>query len=522
MIKPSLSTRSAGILLHPTSLPGAFGAGDLGPTAYRFARDLQNAGLRWWQMLPITPPGPAPEFSPYSSCSAFAGSPWLVSPELLYRDGLISKRELSGARRPTYGRIDFSSFRKMRSALLRKAFEHADALDRKYRRQMEQFAESNTNWLDDYSLFAALKESLRDKCWARWPADLRLRKPSAIAAARQSLASSVAFHRFVQWLFDRQWSALKKYCNERGIGLIGDIPIFIAHDSAAVWARQDLFLLDPGGNAIAHSGYPPDIFSPLGQVWGHPHYRWPAHIAEGFKWWTERFQRLLRQFDAIRVDHFLGFHRVWAVPASAKNAVHGKWLAVPGSQLFAAVHKRLGNVPIIAEDLGNQTPQAIALRDKYKFPGMRILQFAFGDGDYHSPHAYPKASVAYTGTHDNQTLVAWLQSLRSSPNGELTRALTYVGAPKTEPHWSFIRALFASPAQTVIVPVQDVLGLGAEHRMNVPGILRGNWGWRMSGPLPQTVVRRVREICDATRRLSTEQEIQVHEKLPRRSHRKTR
>ena len=356
----------------------------------------------------------------------------------------------------------------------------------------------------------------------RWPAELRQHKPTALAAARQTLADSIAFHRFVQWLFERQWTALKTYCNDRGIGLIGDIPIFIAHDSAAVWARQDLFLLDAGGNPVARSGYPPDFFSPLGQVWGHPHYRWPAHLAEGFNWWTERFQRLLRQFDAVRVDHFLGFHRVWAVPAGAKNAVHGKWLAVPGGQLFAAVRKRLGNVPIIAEDLGNQTPQAIALRDKYKFPGMRILQFAFGDCDYHSPHLYPKASVAYTGTHDNQTLVAWLQSLRNSPNGELTRAMAYVGATKAETHWSFIRALFASPAQTVIVPVQDLLGLGAEHRMNVPGVLHGNWGWRMSSPLPQIVVRRLRELCHATRRLSTEQENLIHEKPARRSHRKTR
>jgi len=521
IMKPNLSTRSAGILLHPTSLPGAFGAGDLGPTAYRFARDLQNAGLRWWQMLPITPPGPAPEFSPYSSSSAFAGSPWLISPELLWRDGMLSKRELAAAHRPVNGRIDFASFRKTRSSLLRKAFERAPTLDPNRRGQMEQFAETNVRWLDDYSLFEAVKESLPDGSWVRWPADLRLRKPSALSAARQTLAGPIAFHRFVQWLFDRQWTALKKYCNKRGIGLIGDIPIFIDHDSAAVWSRQDLFLLDGGGNPIARSGYPPDLFTPLGQVWGHPHYRWRAHVAEGFNWWIARFERVMRQFDAIRVDHFLGFHRVWAVPAGAKDAVHGKWLAVPGEQLFHAVHKRIGDVPIIAEDLGNQTRQATALRDKYQFPGMRILQFAFGDGDYHSPHAYPKASVAYTGTHDNQTLVGWLQGLRTSPNGELTRALAYVGAQKSQPHWSFIRALFASPAQTVILPVQDVLGLGTEHRMNVPGVLHGNWGWRMSGPLPKTVIRRLRELCGATRRLSKDQENQIHEESARQSHRKT-
>lgn len=522
MTKPTLSTRAAGILLHPTSLPSAFGAGDLGPSAYRFADDLHRTGLRWWQMLPITPPGPAPEYSPYSSFSAFAGSPWLISPEILYRDGLLSKRELTAARRPTGGRIDFPSFRLERTTLLRKAFDRAETLGPKLRDQIQRFARSNSSWLDDYSLFAALKESQHDKCWERWPADLRLRKPSALAAARQTLAGAIAFQQFVQWLFDRQWTALKKYCNDLGIGLIGDIPIFVSHDSADVWARKDLFLLDRRGNPIARSGYPPDPFTPRGQVWGHPHYRWSAHIAEGFNWWIARFRQLLGQFDAARVDHFLGFHRVWAVPAGAKTAVRGKWLAVPGDQLFAAIRKRLGNVPIIAEDLGNQTPQALVLRDKYKFPGMRLLQFAFGDGDYHIPHGYPKASVAYTGTHDNQTLIGWLASLKTSPNGELTRALTYVGASKIEPHWNFIRALFASPAQTVIVPVQDVLGLGAEHRMNIPGVLQGNWGWRMSGPMPQSVLRHLREISDATRRLSTEQENQIHENPPRRSHSKTR
>jgi 4-alpha-glucanotransferase len=522
MTQPTLSTRAAGILLHPTSLPGAFGAGDLGPAAFRFADDLHQSGMRWWQMLPITPPGPAPEFSPYSSLSAFAGSPWLISPEILYREGFLSKRDLTGARQAAGGRIDFPSFRKARTTLLRTAFDRATSLRPKHRNQIEKFARKNAAWLDDYSLFAALKHSQQDKSWASWPADLRLRNPSALAGARQSLADNIAFHQFVQWLFDRQWTALKKYCNNLGIGLIGDIPIFVSHDSADVWARKDLFLLDPRGNPIALSGYPPDPFTPYGQVWGHPHYRWPAHAAEGFKWWTARFQRLLSQFDAARVDHFLGFHRVWAVPARAKNAKRGKWLSVPGNELFAAVRKRLGNVPIIAEDLGNQTPQALKLRDKYKFPGMRLLQFAFGDGDYHAPHVYPKSSVAYTGTHDNQTLIGWLQSLKTSPNGELARAMNYVGSPKSQPEWGFIRVLFASPAQTVIVPVQDVLGLDAEHRMNIPGILQGNWGWRMSRPLPQTVIGRIREICHATRRLSTEQENQIHEKPPRRSHSATR
>jgi 4-alpha-glucanotransferase len=470
-------------------------------------------------MLPITPPGPGPEFSPYSSSSAFAGSPWLVSPELLHRDGLLTRREVEESRRRSGRRIEFASFRAARGVLLQRAFDRAGSFLRKHRREIEEFSEANAHWLEDYSLFAAVQESQRGKPWTEWPAELRRRDPSALAAAREQLADSIAFHRFVQWLFERQWFALKKYCNDAGIGLIGDIPIFVAHDSAAVWARQDLFLLDRDGNPLARSGYPPDPFAPLGQVWGHSHYRWPAHVGEGFNW-IARFERLLGQFDAVRVDHFLGFHRVWAVPAGAKNAVKGKWLTVPGDRLFAAVRKRLGDIAIIAEDLGNQTPQAIALRDKYEFPGMRILQFAFGNGDYHSPHAYPRNCVAYTGTHDNQTLAGWFQSLRTSPNGELIRALAYVGAWKKDPHWNFIRTLFASPANTVIVPVQDVLGLGPEHRMNVPGSLHGHWGWRMSGRLPQSVIRQLREICDATRRLSKEQEIHLHETKTVRSRRK--
>jgi len=509
MTKPTLSTRAAGILLHPTSLPSAFGAGDLGPQAYRFADALRRAGMRWWQMLPTTPPGPGPEFSPYSSQSAFAGSPWLLSPQMLFQDGLLSKRDLAKARRPLGGRIDFPRLHQSRSALLRTAFTNSAKLSQKFRRQLDHFNRENANWLDDYSLYAALKENRPEKSWLRWPAELRRCLPSALAAAKRELADAIAFQRFIQWLFDRQWTALKDYCNRLGIGLIGDIPIFVARESAAVWARKDLFLLDSHGNPTVVSGYPPDPFSRHGQLWGHPHYRWPAHVAEGFAWWISRFERLLRQFDAVRVDHFLGFHRVWAVPAGSKDAVHGKWIKTPGVALFAALRARLGEIPIIAEDLGEQTPQALALRDKYNFPGMRILQFAFGDCDYNCPHAFPRNSVVYTGTHDNQTIVGWLKDLQASHNGELARALTYVGGSPVPSHWDFIRILFASVAQIVVIPVQDVLGLGAEHRMNIPGILHGNWGWRMSAPLPQDTIRHLRALADVTGRYKPE-ETQTH------------
>jgi 4-alpha-glucanotransferase len=508
MNPPTLSIRTAGILLHPTSLPGPLGSGDLGPTAYQFADALHQAGLRWWQMLPITPPGPAPGYSPYTSYSAFAGSNWLVSPQKLLERGLLSQRDIARASAAQNGVVDFAKDRRVRMGLLRKAFAAAGTLTRSQRDEFDHFVHKNASWLNDYVLYAAIKEAQKDAPWQRWPTDLRLRRPDAIAAARKSLATAIGFQQFIQWMFDLQWMELKRYCNHLGIGLIGDIPIFVSHDSAAVWGNPKLFLLDRHCQPTVVSGYPPDCFSPKGQLWGHPHYNWPAHIASGFAWWLSRFERTLDCFDAARIDHFLGFHRVWAVPAKAKDAVGGKWKVVPGDQLFAALRKRVGEAPIIAEDLGTPTPQALALRDKFKFPGMRIMQFAFGDGEYHRPDAFPRHCIAYTGTHDNQTIVGWYDHLKATGNGEFTRAASYVGANGRKPHWDFIRALFTSVARTVIIPAQDALGLGAEHRMNVPGVATGNWGWRMNGPMPAHVVKRLHDLCEATGRLAPEIESQ--------------
>jgi 4-alpha-glucanotransferase len=292
---------------------------------------------------------------------------------------------------------------------------------------------------------------------------------------------------------------LKHYCNQRSIGLIGDIPIFVAHDSADVWANRTLFQLDRNGRPKVISGYPADAFAPRGQRWGHPHYRWSAHVADGFAWWMARFAKSLAAFNAIRIDHFLGFYRVWAVAASARDAVHGNWVRVPGDQIFTRLRKSMGDAPIIAEDLGSPVAAQLALRDKFKFPGMRILQFGFGGNDYHLPHVFPHHCVAYTGTHDNQTIVGWFESLAQA---ERDRATAYVGVSEKEQHWNFIRALFTSVADTVIIPVQDALGSGAKDRMNVPGVAVGNWGWRMDGPMPRNVIAKLRALSQATGRLA--------------------
>jgi 4-alpha-glucanotransferase len=497
---PALNARAAGILLHPTSLPGPLGAGDVGPVAYAFLEALARAGMRWWQMLPITPPGPAPEYSPYSSHSAFAGSPWLISPELLSRQGLLSKREIVRSTKPPGARIDFPEFQATRLRLLRQAFDRRGQLTPPDRENFEQFVASNAGWLEDYALYAAIHD-WRKTAWNRWPIPLRLRKREALAEARQKLAEEIHFQKYLQWIFHAQWTALKQYANERGIGLIGDIPIFVSHDSADVWANSRLFLLEPDGSPSVVSGYPPDPFAPKGQRWGHPHYRWPEHRKEHFAWWLARFETTLKHFDAVRIDHFLGFHRVWAVPARAKDAIGGKWLTTPGDAIFSALVHRLGKAPIIAEDLGSPTKQATALRDKFKFPGMRIVQFGFGKNNYHSPSKFPRNSVVYTGTHDNETLAGWFEKVKTSSNGELTRIVQQIGRLSRQPHWDFIRAVFASRAQTAIVPVQDVLGSGMEHRMNIPGVLQGNWGWRMAGPLTGTVISRLRALAEETHRI---------------------
>ena len=486
--------RGSGLLLHPTSLPGPFGNGDLGPGAHAFADFLAAAGQRWWQMLPVGPPGEG--HSPYSAASAFAGNPALVSPEALAERGLLRRGEISAAPRFNQRRVEYEHAIQFRRKLLRRAYERFRGNS-----DFDAFVATNNYWLEDFVLFAALKDANANAPWSTWHPDLRSRKRAALAEASRDLAGEIQFHRFVQFEFDRQWRTLRARCAKSGIGLIGDIPIFVAFDSAEVWANPHLFLLtrDRRRRPTVVSGCPPDFFNKNGQKWNHPHYDWAAHRNDGYRWWVERFRATLRWFDAVRIDHFLGFHRVWQIPASSPTAKRGRYVLGPGARFFDAIREQLGDVPIIAEDLGSVTKQALALRDRFNFPGMRVLQFGFGDGgEYHLPHNYPRRSVTYTGTHDNDTTAGWFKKI---PTHEQRRVLSYTGTPATASNgavtWSLIRIALASVAETAIFPVQDLLGLGSESRMNLPGTASNNWGWRLApGKLTPALARQLREMCE--------------------------
>jgi 4-alpha-glucanotransferase len=504
-----LHQRAAGLLLHPTSLPGPHGCGDLGPAAFEFVDFLAAGGLRWWQMLPVHPPGPGN--SPYSADSAFAGSPLLVSIDVLVRDGLLQRGEIRPPAAIRHSRVNYPAVRKYRDRLLRRAF----AAFRGSSRRIADYADFQRRaaaWLSDYTLFCALRRR-HGADWTRWPAPLRGRRERACTAAREALRDEVAFHEFVQFIFDRQWNALRAYCRRKGVALLGDVPIFVAHRSGDVWAQQELFELERDGRLRLQSGVPPDDFSRTGQLWRHPLYRWPRHRATGYAWWIERFRAALAQFDAVRVDHFLGFHQCWAVPGGDPTAEHGRYLATPGYELFGRLRKALGDMPIIAEDLGAVTSEALELRDRLGFPGMRILHWAFGAGPgarYNQPHNYPRRCVVYSGTHDNNTTLGWWRSLRhgrtaaarSLGRAARQRLRAYCNSTGRAPHWDLTRLAFASPADTAIVPVQDVLGLDERARMNLPSTGRGNWEWRMPpAALTPQLARRIRSLTETYERV---------------------
>jgi 4-alpha-glucanotransferase len=473
-----LSNRSSGILLHPTALPGPFGSGDFGTASFQFVDWLSKAGQTLWQMLPLSEVGSGN--SPYMSSSAFAGSLLLIDLGELAKQGWLTDDDLQPLAGFNAERVDYGLVKPYRIERLRLASDRFFAKgNKKNRADYAEFCKQEASWLDDYALFMTIGEHQQWKEWSAWPQPLASRNPKSLAAFEKSHLEEIGFWKFCQWNFSRQWFALKKYANEHGVQIIGDVPIFVAYQSADVWAHQDLFELDALGQPTLVAGVPPDYFSETGQLWGNPLYRWDEHDKTGYAWWIERMKHALRFFDFVRVDHFRGFANYWAVPATAKTAIEGQWMPGPGDKLFEAFQQAIGHLPIIAEDLGLITPDVIELRERFGLPGMRILQFAFGEDErnYFLPHHYVANCVAYTGTHDNDTSVGWWNAARVHEKQFAQRYLNFDG---NEINWQMINILSASAANTVIYPLQDVIGLNSEHRMNMPGTSDGNWSWRFS------------------------------------------
>ncbi|GIW98100.1 MAG: 4-alpha-glucanotransferase [Pirellulaceae bacterium] len=491
--------RTAGILLHITSLPGPFGVGDLGEGVDQFLQFMEQAGQSVWQILPLSPP--LYGNSPYSSSSAFAGNPLLISPRGLHRDGWLSHSALRSIQTAAAAdsRCDYGAAYRAKTVLLNRAF-----LD--FRRQggsqsdaYRAFCCRAAYWLDDFALFIALGEKFGTTDWSTWPKELAQRQPSALEAARQELEEAIAYHKFVQFAFDSQWREVWQQARSRGIRLFGDQPIFVAYGSADVWAHQRLFLLDEAGKPTVVAGVPPDYFSSTGQLWGNPLYNWEVMRAERYQWWVERLKWAFAWHDAIRIDHFRGFEAYWEVPAGSKTAVNGRWVAGPGRELFDVARESIDPLNVVAEDLGLITPEVHALRDALGLPGMRVMQFGFDSDEdtYHRPDAYPQHCVAYTGTHDNNTMLGWYAHCSAATRQRVEAFLRQ--QPQELPlHLQFCNMLYESRAGWTIVPLQDLLGLGDEARMNVPGKADGNWAWRCRpDQLSESLAGQVRHLIES-------------------------
>ena len=480
--------------------------GDLGLAAFHFADFLVSAGQHLWQMLPLGPTGYGD--SPYACYSAFAGNTHLISPEQLVVEGLLLQTDLPDKVTEPGGRVNFERAHEIKRTLLQQAFQsQKQSGNHELGTAFKDFTRQTASWLDDYALFRALKDAHGGVPWNEWKPELRSREPAALEKACAELQEEIEAYKFYQFLFFRQWFALKTYCNERGIKLVGDIPIFVAHDSADVWTNPDQFKLNEDGSPIVVAGVPPDYFSATGQFWGNPLFDWERMRADGFKWWIERVRVTLQTVDVVRIDHFRGFAACWEIPGGDKTAEHGRWVEAPGRELFTAIGDTLGELPIIAEDLGVITPDVESLRDDFGFPGMHILQFAFGSGPGNRdlPHNYHPNVVVYTGTHDNDTTVGWFSagagegSTRTAEQVEAERkfCLKYLNTDGQEIHWDFIRAALATVANTAIIPLQDLLGLGNEARMNLPNTTEGNWSWRFKVEvLTDALARRLRELTE--------------------------
>lgn len=497
--------RRSGILVHPTSLPSPFGIGDLGTEAYRFIDFLEESGNKLWQVLPVNPTGYGD--SPFQCLSASAGNPLLISLEKLAQQGLLLPADMEHRTVSPRDKVDYGAVLRFKTPVLTKAAHNF--LNRGDRRGFDQFCRQNANWLDDFALFMACKNAHHDVSWTEWRAGIAARDPRTLQDCTVRLAAEIAVIKYCQFEFFQQWQALRSYAHERGICIIGDVPIYVAHDSADVWANPEFFLLEPKGNPTKVAGVPPDYFSAAGQLWGNPIYNWDRLRSTGYEWWIERFRAALRFYDIVRIDHFRGFEAYWEVPASERTAMNGCWVKGPGAELFSTLQQELGELPIIAENLGVITAEVEQIRHQFGFPGMAILQFAFGNdpqGPSFRPHNYVRNLVAYTGTHDNDTTLGWWNSQGTGDSirtpqdvaKEHAFARTYLGCADEPINWVMIRTVLASVADTAIIPLQDVLGLGSEARMNLPGTSSGNWRWRFRpGALTSELAKRLWELNKA-------------------------
>jgi 4-alpha-glucanotransferase len=463
-----LERRRAGLLLHPTSLPGHYDNGDLGPNAYRFIEWLAACGFTVWQTLPLGPPHD--DLSPYSAQSVHAGNPRLIALEPLIEAGWLSPN--SGLQAGEDG----WTYRQRRLIEAHQGFQKHGGAERD---AYAVFQRHHAHWLDDYALYQTIRATHRQKAWFDWPRALRDRLPDALAAVRNDYAEIIDRRKFEQFLFFRQWTALKQHANEHGILIFGDIPLFVGYDSADVWAQREAFLLDAEARRKVVAGVPPDYFSATGQLWGNPHYDWKAMQTNGFQWWKERIRTQFTQFDLLRIDHFRGLEAYWEIPADAETAIHGRWQTAPGDELLNALQEEFGDLPLVAEDLGIITPEVEMLRDAHGLPGMKVLHFAFGGGadNPYLPHHHLPNAVAYTGTHDNNTTLGWFHELDAGTRNHL---FDYLGGTPEQMPELLVRAAFASVARLAIAPMQDVLALDGDHRMNRPGVADGNWRWRFS------------------------------------------
>lgn len=486
--------RASGVLLHPTALPGPYGIGDLGSAAYRFVDFLAAADQTYWQVLPLGPTGYGD--SPYQCFSSFAGQPLLISPELLLDEGLLARDDLSDLPPFSPDAVNFGWVISWKARLLDRAFQHFKSDDfSTLRSEFNAFCQQSAVWLDDFALFMALKEANDNAVWSDWPAPVARRDPQALAEARRAGQDAIQRHQFLQWLFSRQWGLLRDHAARAGVRFIGDVPIFAAYDSADVWANPHYFYLNESLKPLVVAGVPPDYFSPTGQLWGNPLYRWDAMAASSYAWWVKRVKVALNAVDVLRIDHFRGLQAYWEIPADAPTAEHGRWVRGPGVGLFTAIKQALGDLPIIAEDLGVITPEVNALRDEFGLPGMRVLEFAFGSGpsNPHLPHNHAPNTFVYTGTHDNDTLLGFFSTPEAA--ADLAYACQYVGTEGGDIVWDIIRAAWASVAHTSIAPLQDLLCLGSEARFNFPSRASGNWTWRFrEGLLTDFVAQRLSKL----------------------------